>query len=159
MTPIHIRKGRLEDWPVIAAANSALAAETEGKHLPPETLELGVRAALLDEHKAQYFVAVIDDRVVGQVMHTREWSDWRNGEIWWLQSVFVAPAHRGCGVFRALYEHVYALAAADNDVVGLRLYVERENDRAQQTYHKLGMRMPGYHVMEALFEAEESAPQ
>lgn len=157
MNPIHIRKAALGDWPVIAAANSALAAETEGKRLSPDKIEPGVRAALLDENKAQYFVAVVDDRVVGQVMHTREWSDWRNGEIWWLQSVYVEPAYRSRGVFRALYEHVYRLAAVDENVVGLRLYVERENDRAQQTYHKLGMTMPGYYVMEALFDVDEAA--
>ena len=155
MSSIQIRQAVLEDWPVIAAANSALAAETEGKQLSPQKLEPGVRAALLDERKAQYYVAVIEARVVGQVMFTREWSDWRNGDIWWLQSVYVQPDFRGRGVFRALYEHLYRVAAADDSVVGLRLSVERENECAQRTYHKLGMTMPGYYVMEALFDADK----
>jgi len=155
MATIQIRSATLDDWRVIAAANAALAEETEGKRLSPEKLEPGVRAALRDEKKARYYVACSAERVIGQVMYTKEWSDWRNGEIWWLQSVYVAPDFRGRGVFRSLYEHVYQLAEADENVVGLRLYVERENARAQQTYKKLGMTAPGYHVMEALFDAAE----
>lgn len=152
MNPIHIRTAKLDDWRALAAGNAALAAETEGKQLSPALLEPGVRAALEDETKARYFVACIDGAVVGQVMFTREWSDWRNGDIWWLQSVYVLPDFRGRGVFRALYEHVYSLAAADPTVVGLRLYVERDNQRAQTTYHRLGMTMPGYYVMESMFD-------
>ncbi len=152
MNPIQIRKAVLEDWPCLAAGNIALAAETEDKRLPQEKIEPGVRAVLKDERKGQYFVACDESRVVGQVMSTWEWSDWRDGEIWWLQSVYILPDYRGRGIFRALYEHVYQLARNSENVVGLRLYVEQENLPAQQTYRKLGMQLPGYYVMEALFD-------
>jgi GNAT superfamily N-acetyltransferase len=89
--------------------------------------------------------------VVGQIMHTREWSDWRNGDIWWLQSVYVHADYRGQGVFRALFEHLQALARRSPDVVGLRLYVEQENDAARQVYVRLGLRPGGYDVLEDLW--------
>ena len=85
---------------------------------------------------------------VGMLMLTREWSDWRCGHWWWIQSVYVAPAHRRGGVFRALYAHVHALAAAEPDVLGLRLYVERDNATAQATYSSLGMHDAGYRIFE-----------
>ncbi len=152
MQRIQIRKAVYDDWPAIAAGNSALAAETEGKRLSPQKIEPGVRAVLEDDSKGLYYVACDGSLVVGQLMYTWEWSDWRNGVIWWLQSVYVHPEYRGRGIFRTLYEHVQGLAQSDEEVVGLRLYVERENSRAQQTYRKLGMKLPGYFVMEALFD-------
>jgi GNAT superfamily N-acetyltransferase len=88
---------------------------------------------------------------VGTLMFTREWSDWRNGDWWWIQSVYVAPEHRRQGVYRALYRHVEQLARATPDVIGLRLYVERDNQRAQQTYTALGMVDAGYRIFEAEF--------
>jgi GNAT superfamily N-acetyltransferase len=96
-------------------------------------------------------MAELGGRTVGQAAVTREWSDWRNGWLWWFQSVYVLPESRGLGVFRALHGHVRALARASRDVVGLRLYVEAENTRAQRTYHALGMRPGGYHVYEELW--------
>jgi GNAT superfamily N-acetyltransferase len=84
-------------------------------------------------------------------MHTREWSDWRNGEIWWLQSVYVLPAFRNRGVFRALCQHIEQLARNSSDVVGLRLYVETHNARAQQAYLRFGFRDASYAVMEQIF--------
>jgi len=85
-------------------------------------------------------------------MFTREWSDWRNGEFWWFQSVYVHPDYRRQGVFQQLSEHIQTLAQANHDVVGLRLYVEEENQHAQSTYRQLGFEFPGYHVMEKMLE-------
>src|SRR5690606_619853 len=108
----------------ISDFNTRLAAETEQKTLNPATIEAGVRALLADPTLGRYFLAVRDGRPIGQMMHTREWSDWRAGEIWWLQSVYVVPDARQQGVFRALYQHLDTLARAVPSVVGLRLYVE-----------------------------------
>ena len=151
MIEFKVRTARLEDWAVIADFNSRLAAETEGKTLQPEVIAAGVRTLLGDSRHGRYFVACVADSVVGQMMYTREWSDWRNGEIWWLQSVYVLPEYRHRGVFRALYQHLETLAKSSPDVIGLRLYVETHNARAQQAYQKLGFRDASYTVMEQIF--------
>ena len=140
---------RLQDAPIIIEFNAALAWETEHLRLDPQTLERGVRAGLEDPAKARYFVAEVDDRVVGQLMLTLEWSDWRNGEIWWIQSVYVHPDLRRRGVFAALYRHVEQLAR-EAGAVGLRLYVVRDNATGQATYRQLGMELTEYLVMENL---------
>lgn len=111
----------------------------------------GIEALLADPSKGRYFVACHEKTPVGQLMHTWEWSDWRNGHIWWLQSVYVEPQFRRQGVFRRLYEYSLNQALADREVVGIRLYVERENGRAQETYRRLGMIDTGYFVMQNLF--------
>ena len=147
-----IRKATLDDLETIVDFNIRLAAESEDTHLDRETVRGGVRGLLADAARGAYYVAC-GPGIVGQMMHTHEWSDWRNGDIWWIQSVYVHPDHRRRGVCRALYEHVRTLAAADPGVVGLRLYVERENAVAQATYAGLGMRMAGYLVMQDLFGA------
>jgi len=152
MNTLEIRSATPEDWSALARGNVLLAEETEGKQLCEETVGRGVRAVLADVNKGRYFVACSDGRIVGQVMHTWEWSDWRDGTIWWLQSVYVESDYRKRGVFRALYEHLHSLAEADENVVGLRLYVEHQNRRAQDTYQKLGMQTPGYTVMESMFD-------
>jgi ribosomal protein S18 acetylase RimI-like enzyme len=136
---------------VIVDYNCRLASETEGKQLDRPTVERGVAALLADPRHGRYFVACDGSRVVGQMMHTYEWSDWRNGQIWWLQSVYVAADFRQRGVFRALFEHVLKAAEADPGVVGVRLYVEEENKSAQAAYAKLGLDEAGYHVMERMF--------
>jgi len=148
---IHIRRGTPNDWKMIVEYNRRLAEESEGKQLDLAILEAGVRSMLADETKGRYFVACQGERIVGQMMHTWEWSDWRNGHIWWLQSVYVHPEFRRRGVFRRLFEAVAAAAAADPQVVGIRLYVERENEVAQETYRRLGLRDAGYRVMEQMF--------
>ena len=150
MTEIHIRPAGLEDCDVIAEFNCRLAEETENKQLDSVTIRAGVEALLRDVNKGRYWLACHGERIVGQVMHTWEWSDWRNGAIWWLQSVYVHPDFRRQGVFRRLYRHVLDQAVADPAAVGLRLYVEQDNLRAQHTYRKLGMQQPGYYVMEQL---------
>ena len=147
---ITVREALPDDAPTIARFNSQMAAETEGKTLDPDRIGPGVAALLEDAAKGRYWVAVDDDRIVGQLMVTYEWSDWRNGNIWWIQSVYVHPDWRRHGVFRALYRHVESLAGTTPGVIGLRLYVETGNTRAQQTYEALGMVKPNYLVMEAM---------
>lgn len=146
----EIRPAVPGDWETIVDYNLRLAMETENKTLDRETVNQGVKALLDDATKGRYFVAVYDGQIIGQLMHTREWSDWRNGDIWWLQSVYIAAEHRRRGVFRRLYQHLETEAQNSPDVVGLRLYVEVENLAAQETYHNLGMIQPGYFVMENL---------
>jgi GNAT superfamily N-acetyltransferase len=151
----EVRDAALADRPTIAEFNRRLAFETEHKLLDRAVLDRGVARALADPDRLRYWVAEVSEaggrRVVGQTAVTREWSDWRNGWVWWLQSVYVHPAYRGAGVFRALYGHIYGLAMAAPDVVGLRLYVENANLHAQRTYQSLGMKPGGYSVLEELW--------
>lgn len=151
MANITIRDATPEDAGVIADFNTRMAMETEGRPLSPGLITDGVSAVLNDAAKGRYWVAEIDGAVVGQLLVTFEWSDWRNGVFWWIQSVYVHGDHRRAGVFSALYRHVEKLAREAADVCGLRLYVERHNQRAQETYLALGMTAPGYLVMEVDF--------
>ena len=144
-----IRPAQVTDANVICEFNRLLASETESKHLDPAILKTGVAAMLADAHKGRYFVAVTGEAIVGQLGVTLEWSDWRNGYFWWIQSVYVAKTARRHGVFRALYDHLLREARAQADVIGVRLYVEHNNLVAQATYRKMGMAMTGYQVMEA----------
>lgn len=155
----RIRDAVAADLDLLAQWAQAMAWETEHKRLDPATVHAGVAAGLADPARARYFVAMHDAPLAGHesvgvaagtLMLTREWSDWRNGDWWWIQSVYVAPDYRRQGVFAALYRHVEALARATPGVVGLRLYVERHNAAAQRTYAALGMRDAGY----ALYEQE-----
>jgi GNAT superfamily N-acetyltransferase len=152
MTPstpdILVRDAVPADCPTIVTFNLELARETEGKHLDPETLSAGVAAALAEPERLRYWIAEIGGAIVGQAAVTREWSDWRNGWIWWFQSVFVTTDARGSGVFRALHAQIRDEARAQPDVIGLRLYVEHENDRAMRTYEALGLAPGGYQVFE-----------
>lgn len=145
-----IRPARPDDADVIAEFNIRMARETEDLVLDPATVGRGVRAALTDPAKALYFVAESARRVVGQLMITHEWSDWRDGDLWWVQSVYVAPEFRRRGVFAALYRHVER-AAREQGVAGIRLYVDEHNAVAQEVYGRLGMRVSNYRVMEVMF--------
>jgi GNAT superfamily N-acetyltransferase len=146
--PIVIRPATQADLPVMSDYNRRLARETEHLELDPAVLEAGIRGALADPNKGPYFLAEVGGEVVGQMQITYEFSDWRNGWIWWIQGVYVRADARGRGVFRALYEHVQQAARQDRQVVALRLYVERDNHAAQQTYLRLGMKWTSYLVME-----------
>ena len=146
--PPALRRATPADAAVVVEFNRLLAEESEGKVLDPPVLSAGVAACLADPSKALYFVAEDGGRVVGQVMLTTEWSDWRNGWIWWIQSVYVVPEQRRRGVFRALFEHVCRQAREDPHVIGLRLYVDEDNHAAQETYARLGMHRTSYHVLE-----------
>jgi GNAT superfamily N-acetyltransferase len=134
-----IRLAAPTDAPVIAEFNRRLAVETEDKVLDPAILAVGVAAILADAAKGRYFVAEESGEVLGQISVTYEWSDWRNGWWWWIQSVYVRADARRRGVFRALYEHVREVARRDRTVIGLRLYAERENYPAHRTYEDMGM--------------------
>lgn len=138
------------DAAVLAEFNAAMALETEGKHLLPEVIGAGVRSLLGRPGSGFYVVAEDDAKVVGSLLITKEWSDWRNGDFWWIQSVYVRPAWRRQGVYKRLYRHVQELAANDPAVCGFRLYVERENRQAQRTYRALGMNETHYLVFEEL---------
>jgi len=145
---LRIRKATPADLATIVDFNRCMALETEDKVLDPQVLAAGVTAALADRHKAVYFVAEDDQQIVGQLSITLEWSDWRNGWLWWFQSVYVRPEARRRGGFKALYQHVYQTARADPEVIGLRLYVEKDNHTAQQTYLRLGMAWTPYLILQ-----------
>jgi GNAT superfamily N-acetyltransferase len=148
-----IRKAVLKDAVVIADFNLRLGLESEGLRLNPKTVAKGVRALLRSPAKGTYFLAecALPDgkqEIAGQLMITLEWSDWRNGTFWWIQSVYVRKEFRGRGVFRKLYRHVLRLARKDRNVCALRLYVEKENRRAFRTYQKLGMKETYYRIFD-----------
>src|SRR5687767_2081422 len=138
------------DAAVLAEFNAAMALETEGKELLPEVIGAGVRSLLAKPASGFYLLAETEGQVVGSLLVTKEWSDWRNGDFWWIQSVYVRPAWRRQGVYKRLYRHVQELAAKDPGVCGFRLYVERENKQAQSTYRTLGMKETRYLVFEEL---------
>lgn len=148
---INIRQATTADAAAIARFNALIAAETEKITLDHHRLRSGVEALLQDPSKGLYFLAEVNNVVVGQVMITYEWSDWRNGTFWWIQSVYVEKGARGTGVFRSLFDHIYALAKSREDICGLRLYVEKNNDRAKQTYGRLGMKLSHYEMYEMDF--------
>jgi GNAT superfamily N-acetyltransferase len=150
-SPVLVRAARSDDAATIVAFNARLALESERKILDERVLLTGVRTALAEPDRLRYWVAEVDGAIVGQAAINREWSDWRNGWLWWLQSVYVAEGHRGIGVFRAIHHQIRQEALADPHVIGLRLYVENENVRAQATYLALGFRSGGYHVYEDLW--------
>jgi GNAT superfamily N-acetyltransferase len=158
---LRIRDANPADASLLARWAAAMAQETEGKALVPATVLAGIRAGIADPARARYFVAMEEAVVggretitapIGTLMLTREWSDWRNGYWWWIQSVYVEPGYRRQGVLSMLYRHVERLARDTRDVVGLRLYVERENPVARSTYAALGMRDAGYRIFESGFD-------
>jgi GNAT superfamily N-acetyltransferase len=153
---MHIREAARADLPFIIAANAALASETEGQALDGALLDPGVEAVLDDPRLGRYYIAEVDGRAVGQLMTTYEWSDWRNGLFLWIQSVYVQPAHRSGGVFRELFGHLEALARKDSRICGIRLYVDRANERAQGVYARVGMHCSNYGIMETVYRGPES---
>jgi len=144
---VHIRRGSAADANVITTFNIQMALETELKKLDPYAVTAGVKAVLADENKGVYFVAELEGRVVGQLMITHEWSDWRNGDIWWIQSVYVHPDFRKQGIFKILHAHTRD-AALKSGAIMLRLYVEKDNQRAQRVYRGLGLDTTHYLLME-----------
>lgn len=147
---VSIRKAELRDADTIAAFNTAMALETEHKLLLPERVGAGVRRLLGDPSLGFYVVAEKAGKVIGCLMVTNEWSDWRNGLFWWIQSVYIEPGSRRSGVYRSLYAFIRAQAEADPGICGFRLYVEKENADAQKTYRSLGMDATGYLIFEEL---------
>ena len=147
MTPTY-RKATLADIPGIARFQIDMARETEDFALDPQVLIRGVRAVFEDPSRGQYYVADRQDRAVASALITYEWSDWRNGAVWWIQSVYVVPEARRQGVYAGLYAYIKSLAEADETVRGIRLYVDRRNTRAQLVYSRLGMDGQHYQVFE-----------
>ncbi len=145
-----VRAAAHADLEALVTGNIALAAESEQIDLDANTLRQGIRALLESQAPGRYWVAELDGRVVGQLLVTFEWSDWRNRMVWWIQSVYVVPDARGGGVLRALYDVARreALAAGGG---GLRLYVDNTNTRAMAAYTALGMNGDHYRVFEDMF--------
>lgn len=154
---MKVRSARTGDVPVIVEFNRAMAAESEDKGLEPAVLERGVRHLL--EHPAEglYLIVESDDGTPAAcLMITYEWSDWRAGRFWWIQSVYVAPSYRRQGVYTLMHEHVRRLAGDDPQSCGLRLYVEHENRGAMATYRAMGMVETHYRLYEEEFPRRPS---
>ena len=138
------------DAEIIAAGNRAMARETEHKDLDAGVVAAGVRNLMRHPEYGFYLVAERDGAFAGNLLITPEWSDWRNGVFWWVQSVYVRPEFRRRGVYRRLYAHVKQLAAERGNVCGFRLYVEKKNAAAQRAYESMGMRETCYVMYEEL---------
>jgi ribosomal protein S18 acetylase RimI-like enzyme len=151
MSKTMIRRAGPADANVLIEFNRSMARETEGKELHEATISAGVRALLENPSLGFYVVAEIDGEISGSLMITTEWSDWRNGDFWWIQSVYVRPDYRRTGIYRALYDFVKHDAAEALHVCGFRLYVERDNQIAQKTYKSLGMHETNYRLFEETF--------
>ncbi|MDM7922349.1 MAG: GNAT family N-acetyltransferase [Pyrinomonadaceae bacterium] len=145
---MEIRMARPEDARAMVDFNQKMALETEGKQLETETLSAGVNAVFGDPKKGFYVVGESEGSIVGGLMVTYEWSDWRNGWFWWIQSVYIVPEARGTGLYTRLYDFVKQKAAEHGGVCGFRLYVEKENEHAQRVYEKVGMEKTYYLMYE-----------
>ena len=151
MGEIRVRLATVEDAEFLVHGNAEMALETEHLSLDLDRLRDGVHAVFEQPSRGVYFVADLDGRRAGQMLITYEWSDWRNGVFWWIQSVYVEKPFRGQGVFKAIHKHVENMAKTTPGVCGLRLYVENSNIRAQGTYERVGMRRTVYQMFETDF--------
>ncbi len=149
---ITIRRGRPDDLEHIVWFQITMALETEGLELDRETVTRGVRAVFEDPSKGEYWIAEQEGRPVGGLLTIPEWSDWRNGTVPWIHSVYVVPRARGQGVFKKLYVNLKTFVEASPELKGLRLYVDKQNLRAQRIYGKLGMSNEHYQLYEWLKE-------
>ncbi len=147
---MNIRIAKFEDAPDLVEFNQAMALETEGKRLAADILQCGVEAVLNNERKGFYVVAEDENKIIGSLMVTFEWSDWRDNWFWWIQSVYILPEFRGRKIYSRLYNFVKKKAVKRGDVCGFRLYVEKENVNAQKVYEKLGMEVSHYLMYEEM---------
>lgn len=147
---ILIQKAGYEHLHVLVDMQQRLASETEHVYLPTETLTKGMSALFDDPGKGEYYVAMDGKEAVGCFLITYEWSDWRNGMVWWLQSVFVSETYRKTGVFRKMFVHVMTAIEQKPEVIGLRLYVDKSNVRAMKVYESMGMDGSHYTVYEKM---------
>ena len=147
---MNIRIAKAEDAPDLVEFNQAMALETEGKRLETEVLQSGVTAVLNDKNKGFYVVAEDENKIVGGLMVTFEWSDWRDNWFWWIQSVYILPEARGKKIYSRMYDFVKEKARDSGDVCGFRLYVEKENTNARKVYEKLGMEASHYLMYEEM---------
>ncbi len=145
---IKIRPGLLFDIPVIAEYQIKMAFETEGIKLDPPTVDKGVSAVFDDPSKGKYWLAEVNGDVVGCLLTVPEWSDWRNGTVLWIHSVYVKADFRKAGVYRKLYSYLRDMVKQSPDLRGLRLYVDKSNAQAQAVYETLGMSSEHYHLFE-----------
>ncbi len=148
---LRIRPAYPREIATLVEFNRAMAQETEGRGLDPARLRAGVEAVFAEPARGTYFLALRGDEPLGGLLVTTEWSDWRNGVFWWIQSVYVVPAARRQGVFRQLYRHVLERAQGNPEVCGLRLYVDQQNRAAQEVYRELGMHEARYRFFELDF--------
>ncbi len=155
--PICIRHANPDDASVIAEFTRLIALETEGISLDPEVVVNGVKNALRESRHGFYVIAENSQQIIGCLMVTYEWSDWRNGLQWWLQSVYVDSRYRGIGVLKKLFRFVMELAVDQANVCGVRLYVDRSNANAIAAYRSLGMTLTDYHVFEMSLTDELTA--
>lgn len=146
-----VRRGTRADADAIARYNIALAKETEHFDLEPQRTLSGVNGMFDDPSRGFYLVAESSGTIIGQLMITYEWSDWRNGVFWWIQSVYVRNEYRSTGVFRRLYDDIIDMARREGNVCGIRLYAEKDNERANAVYQKLGMTVTNYNLLEVDF--------
>jgi GNAT superfamily N-acetyltransferase len=149
---MKIRIASFEDANSLVEFNQAMALETEGKQLDAQILQSGVEAVLHDEKKGFYAVAENEGKIVGGLMVTFEWSDWRGRWFCWIQSVYILPEFRGQKIYSQLYDFVKQNAEEKGDVCGFRLYVEKENTNAQKVYEKCGMERSHYLMYEEMIK-------
>lgn len=155
MIGTFIRFATISDLETIVLFNLEMAMETENLQLDRETVTSGVESALNDSSKGFYLLAEIEGQVIGQLLITSEWSDWRNATIWWIQSVYIKPEFRGKKIFASLYSQIIDMAQKDGTISGIRLYVDSDNNDAQAVYDKLGMHQSHYLMYEYEIEAKE----
>ena len=148
---IVVRQATLDDSMILSQFNMSMAEETEGRQLDQTTVNAGVKQLFRDSRQGFYLMAEVGGSARGSLMITYEWSDWRNGLFWWIQSVYVVPTARRSGVFTALYQYVKKMAQDDNAACGLRLYMEKDNLPARAVYMAMGMDTTPYQVFEDLF--------
>ena len=146
---INLRMATVRDIDNITLFNTEMAFETESIYLDQADLRLGIAAVLSDSNLGFYLISELEGVMIGQILITKEWSDWRNGWFWWIQSVFVEPNHRRIGVYSAMYKKIVDMADREGNVCGLRLYVDRDNLSAKQVYSHLGMSQSHYDLYEA----------
>ena len=149
---VNIRKAEFKDIECIVGFQKEMALETENLILDTQILLKGVTAVLEDEAKATYFIAEKDGEPIGMLMITHEWSDWRNGWVWWIQSVYIKPGFRRMGIYRLLYEHIKKIVIKSDIIRGIRLYVDKRNIRAQSVYESLDMTGDHYTTYEWMKE-------
>lgn len=152
MSEILYRNANSSEADIIVGFQLAMALETEDLILDKEICTRGVAAVFANPALGQYFVAERAGKIIASLMITYEWSDWRNGMVWWIQSVYVAPEARQQGIYAGLYEHVKTIVKADQNLRGIRLYVDERNKRAQEVYSRLGMNGEHYRVFEWMKE-------
>ncbi|WP_163718272.1 GNAT family N-acetyltransferase [Mangrovibacterium lignilyticum] len=147
---MDIRKAQPEDASVITEFQLAMALETENLKLNKETVSSGVEAVFADPSKGNYYITEIEGHVVASLLTTFEWSDWRNGTVLWIQSVYVLPEFRKLGIYSNMYQHIQELVMTDENLKGIRLYAEKTNDTAHLVYEKSGMSAEHYQLYEWL---------